>query len=122
MTSAFDTRMSAIGVPLATRFSGHSASVTRNSATVTMSVLMDVEAVKSRDSKGVAISRNTTVLRTATSTYNFGDGLTTPSPVDEFLIGSRRFEPRKPDGMGDCWEYSDGTSAMLKIYVEEVSA
>ena len=98
-----------------------SAVASRNSATVTMTVIMDQQEVRTRDSRDVLISRNITVLHVIASTYNFGSGVTTPLPIDEFVIGSRRFEARTPDGKGQCWEYSDGTSQVLKVFVEEVS-
>jgi len=102
-----------------------SASVSRNSVTVTLSVIMDTQEVKTREnvssrSADVEVSRNWVVLLVQASLYDFGGGAVEPSTTDSFSIDSRKFEPRRPDGMGQCWEYTDGTSQIFMIYVEEV--
>jgi hypothetical protein len=98
-----------------------SAVASRDSTSVTFTVIVDQQEMKSTDRSGVSIARNQTMLLVQTSAYALGDGLATPQGHDEFLIGSRRFECRKPSGKDQCWEYMDGTSLMMKIYVEEVS-
>lgn len=115
--SAFATEVVA---DLLTEF-GQSATVSRDSATVTMTVIIDSQEVKARDNRDVMISRNWTVIIARVGDYNLGDGVTKPQSIDEIVIDSRRFEPRTPDGKMQCWEYAEGTSSVLRIYVEEVS-
>lgn len=105
---------------------GQSASVSRSTATVTVTVIVNQQEVKTRDyvsasRSDVQISRNWVILLVPVSEYDFGSGVVVPTTVDEFTIGTRKYEPRKPDGMGQCWEYTDGTSQVYKIFVEEVS-
>ena len=98
-----------------------SAVASRDSTSVTLTVIVDQQEAKSLDRQGVMISRNQALLLVKTADYTFGDGVATPQGHDEFTVGSRRFECRTPAGKEQCWEYTDGTSLMMKIYVEEVS-
>lgn len=101
---------------------GLSASVSRKAATVTMTTIIDTQEVRTRGNNAVVITRNWLILLVQASVYNFGDGIVAPITIDHFTVGSRKFQPRKVTDMGQCWEYTDGTSGILKIFVEEVSA
>ena len=100
---------------------GQAASLSRGAVTITPIVIIDTQEVKTRDRSDVQISRNWVVLLVPVSQYDFGSGLVEPLTTDQFVIDSRRYKPRKPDGMGQCWEYTDGTSQLFKVFVEEVS-
>lgn len=124
MASAFDAEFASEVVPDLLDVFGQSVIASRNSATVTLTMILETQQVETRESRDVMSTRTMAVLTVAVSAYNFGSGLTTPSPIDEFLIGSRRFEATSKDvnGLGKCWDYTDGTSTMFKIFVEEVKA
>lgn len=100
------------------------ATVSRKSATVTMPAIVDTQEVQTRDNRDVMSTRQFVVLLIPVSSYNFGDGVTEPMSIDEFVIDSRRYEATSKDvnGLGRCWDYTDGTSQVYKIYVEEVKA
>jgi hypothetical protein len=126
MGSSFEASFLAEALPdLLTEF-GQASSVSRASVTITPTVIVDMQEVRTREtvssrSGEMQISRNWVILLIPTAQYDFGSGAVEPSPVDEIVIGSRKYEPRKPEGKGQCWEYTDGTSQVYKIFVEEVS-
>jgi len=97
------------------------ASISRGMVTITPTVIVDSQMVKTRDRDVMEVSRNWVVLLIPVSQYDFGSGIAKPSATDEYTIGTRKYEQRKPKGVGDIWEYSDGTSQIYKIYFEEVS-
>lgn len=122
MTSAFHTRMESTGIPMMFRFNGTSFTASRESSTVTLTGILSKQEVRSRDDSNIAISSTVMVLQVQASTYNFGSGVVTPLSVDEFVIDERRWEAYQPDGKDQCWEYTDGSNTLLKIYILEVSA
>jgi len=122
MPSDFEAEFLAEALPeLLTEF-GQASSVSRAAVTITPTIIVDSQMVKTRGRDVIEVSRNWVVLIIPVSHYDFGEGVVEPSTVDEFTINSRKYEPRKPDGVGNCWEYTDGTSLFYKVYVEEVSA
>lgn len=121
MGSSFEAEFLADALPGILAEFGQASSVSRDTVTITPTVIIDSQMVKTRDRDVMEISRNWTVILIPVAQYDFGSGTTEPSPIDEFTIGTRKYEPRKPKGMGDIWEYSDSTSTVYKVYVEEVS-
>ncbi len=99
-----------------------SASVSRSAETITPTVIIAMQEVKSKDRTGFEISRNWVVLQFPVTEYDFSSGSDEPSIMDRYTISSRKYEPRTPEGKKDCWEYTDGTSQIYKVFVEEVSA
>lgn len=105
---------------------GVSASISRRTTTITATIIVGSQKVMSRESQraqsNIEISRNWVTLLVKKSDYDFGDGVVSPTSVDRFNINGRYYEPATPDGKEQCWEYTDGTSTVYKIYVEEVAA
>jgi len=98
------------------------ASVSRAAVTITPTVIMAKQEVKTRDAEGFEIARNWVVIKVPVSHYDFGGGVVEPSAIDEFTVSGRKYEPQTPKGVEQCWDYSDGTSLEYMIYVEEVAA
>lgn len=122
MGSAFESAFASDALPGLLSEFGKTASLARGTATATPTVIMDMQQVKTRDNQDALISRNWVTLSVPVSQYDFGEGVVEPSAVDEFTVASRKYEARNPDGIGQCWEYTDGTSLVYRIYVEEVAA
>jgi hypothetical protein len=122
MGSTFEAEFLADALPeLLTEF-GQVSSVSRGAVTITPTVILDSQMVKTRDRDVMEVSRNWVILLVPVSQYDFGSGIVEPIATDEFTVSSRKYEPRKPKGVGNIWEYSDGTSTVYKIFVEEVAA
>lgn len=122
MGSSFEAEFLAEALPeILTEF-GQASSVSRGAVTITPTVIVDMQMVKTRDRDVMEVSRNWVVLLIPVAQYDLGSGIVTPLATDEFTIGTRKYEPRKPKGVGDIWEYSDGTSQVYRVFVEEVSA
>lgn len=98
------------------------ATVSRGVQTITPNVIVSMQEVKTTDRGGFEISRNYVTLLFPVSQYDFTTGLDEPSIMDRYTIESVNYEPTTPEGMKDCWEYSDGTSQIYKVFVEEVAA
>lgn len=97
------------------------ASISRGATTIAIPAIVDSQVVRVRDkNSSMMISRNWVILLVQKSLYDFGSGIVSPSTVDTITVGSTNYEPRKVDGVGKCWEYTDGTSSIFKIFVEEV--
>lgn len=115
-----------LGLPVDFYFHGEPASITRRSTAITPSVIVEMQEVKSMDMRGqsgdIEISRNWVTLLVQASEYDFGSGVVEPTSVETINIDGRYYEPATPDGKEQCWEYTDGTSTVYKIYVEEVAA
>lgn len=125
MGSTFDAAFVSDALPGLFAEFGQDASITRRSTTITASAIVDTQKVRSKDAQrgDVEISRNWVTLLIRVSQYDFGDGVVEPTSVETISIeDGRSFEPRTPDGKEQCWEYTDGTSTVYKIYVEEVAA
>lgn len=122
MGSAFDAAFLSDALPGLLSEFGQTASLSRGATTITPTVIVGMQDVKSRDNQDVLISRNWVTLSIPISHYDFGGGVVEPSTEDEFTIDSRKYEPRTPDGKGQCWEYKDSTSLVYKVFVEEIAA
>ena len=121
MGSSFEAEFLADALPGLLLEFGQASSVSRGATTITPTVIVDSQMVKTRDRDVMEVSRNWVILLFPVSQYDFGSGVVKPFATDEYTIGTRKYEPRKPKGVGDIWEYSDGTSQFYKVYVEEVS-
>ena len=96
------------------------ASLSRLAVTITPDVILDSQEIKTRDKNSVEISRIWVIVMVPVSAYDFGSGLVKPEPIDEFTVAGRTYKPRKVEGIGRCWEYTDSQSDIFKVFVEEV--
>ncbi len=120
MTSRFMQDIEAVVVPNLMNQFGATATVSRRSQSASIPVMIDMVEVKSRNNRDVMISRSWSVFIVQASAYVFDSAAVNPQPIDKFTVDGRRYETRTPDGKDQCWEYTDGTHAMLRIFVEEV--
>ena len=96
------------------------AILTRKSQQTTLSAIVDQEEVKTKDVRGVMVTRMQSVLLIKATDYTISDIVRDPETIDKFSIGSRTYQCHMPDGKKRCWEYSGPDAAILKVYVQEL--
>jgi len=118
--SSFDSEFASVVRPEVLTTFGQAATLRRRSESQSLSVIVDQEEIRAKTQQNHTATRMQSILLCSVADYTLNDVARTPEPIDTITVGTVTYQLRQPSSKSRCWEYTDGTRQMFKLYVEEV--